>query len=366
MHAQRKILHIDMDAFYASVEQRDFPELKGRPVIVGGRPNSRGVVAACSYEARKYGVRSAMPSHRAAQLCKEAVFVKARFDVYRAVSAQIHAVFRRYTSAVEPLSLDEAYLDVTDAAKAVGSATQLAKLIKEQIKEATDLTASAGVSYNKFLAKIASDMDKPDGLYVIRPERAQQFIDELEVRKFYGVGRVTEEKMHQLGIFNGADLRKFSQLEMQTLFGKSGKYYFDIARAIDTRPVREYRERKSIGSETTFEQDQISKRVLWETLQGLARRVADTLADKERVARTVTLKVRYSDFELITRSKTVDGWVVDFKDVCDSLPELLRKTEAGKRSVRLVGVSVSKLQSRSIEIPEKKVSPKEKPQLGLF
>jgi len=249
----RKIIHIDMDAFFASVEQRDAPQLRGLPVIVGGRPESRGVVAACSYEARKFGIHSAMPCAQAAKLCKGAIFVPHRFDAYREASAGIHRVFKNFTEIIEPLSLDEAYLDVTEAAKEVGSATEVANLIRQQIKQELDLTASAGVSYNKFLAKIASDMDKPNGLYVIRPEAAEAFIEQLDIRKFFGVGKVTEKKMHALGIYTGADLKRLSEVELQTEFGSSGAYYHRVARGIDERPVQAHRVRKSIGKETTFE-----------------------------------------------------------------------------------------------------------------
>ena len=228
----RKIIHIDMDAFYASVEQRDNPHYRGRPVIVGGRPERRGVVAACSYEARKFGIHSAMPSSRAVKLCADAVFIKPRFDAYREASQQINRVFKRYTSLIEPLSLDEAYLDVTEYADQLGSATDVARVIKSQIKSEVKLTASAGVSYNKFLAKIASDMDKPDGLYVIRPQAAEKFIDQLEIRKFFGIGKVTEKKMQALGVFTGADLKRFSKIQLQTQFGRVGAYYYNIARGI--------------------------------------------------------------------------------------------------------------------------------------
>jgi len=300
----RKILHIDMDAFYASVEQRDFPELNGQPVIVGGRPENRGVVAACSYEARAFGVHSAMPSSQAIKLCKKAVFMPPRFDAYREASQGIHRVFKRFTSMIEPLSLDEAYLDVTRCALELGSATEVATRIKQQIKEEVDLTASAGVSYNKFLAKIASDMDKPNGLYVIRPEVAQAFIEQLEIRKFYGVGKVTEKKMQKLGIFTGADLRKLSEVELQTEFGSSGAYYYRVARGVDERPVKASSKRKSIGSETTFDENLTDKSAIWQTLLGIAERLENTLKDKEMQARTITLKIKYSDFQINTRSKT--------------------------------------------------------------
>ncbi len=360
-------MHIDMDAFYASVEQRDFPELRGKPVVVGGRPESRGVVAACSYEARQFGVHSAMPCSRAVKLCKRAVFVPPRFDAYREASQGIHEVFKRYTDMIEPLSLDEAYLDVTDKAGEVGSATEVAQMIKKEIKAEVDLIASAGVSYNKFLAKIASDMDKPDGLYVIRPESAEAFVEQLEIRKFFGVGKVTEQKMHGLGIYTGADLKRFSEVELQTEFGQSGQYYYRVARGIDERPVRAHRTRKSIGNETTFESNILDKALIWQTLQRLAERVEAILESKQMAARTITLKLRYADFQLNTRSKTEPSLIVSKEDMLGLLPNLLRKTDAGTRAIRLIGITLSnleKLDDSGSVAPASEV--REHPQLGLF
>lgn len=360
-------MHIDMDAFYASVEQRDFPELRGQPVIVGGRPESRGVVAACSYEARAFGVHSAMPSSQAVKLCKNAVFMPPRFDAYRAASQGIHEVFKRFTAMIEPLSLDEAYLDVTESALTHGSATEVAALIKQQIKDEVDLTASAGVSYNKFLAKIASDMDKPDGIYVIRPEVAEAFIEQLEIRKFYGVGKVTEKKMHALGIFTGADLKQLSEVELQTEFGSSGAYYYRVARGIDDRPVKAFSKRKSIGKETTFDGNIVNKAVIWQTLLGIAERLEAVLDDKKMLARTITLKIKYSDFELNTRSKTDANGFISKQQMTAALPELLRKTEVGRRPIRLIGVILANLYQID-EMPDKKSNNpvQEHPQLGLF
>ena len=363
---ERKILHIDMDAFFASVEQRDDPQLQGKPVIVGGKPGSRGVVAACSYEARKFGVHSAMPSSQAHKLCKEAIFVPPRFEAYREASTQIHQVFKQYAQAIEPLSLDEAYLDVTERAHEVGSATKVAQDIKRDIKEAVNLTASAGVSYNKFLAKIASDMDKPDGIYVIRPELAQAFIEQLEIRKFYGVGKVTEKKMHSLKIFTGKDLKARSKLELQMSFGKSADYYYNIARGIDERPVRAHRERKSIGAETTFSDNLIDKRLIWEKLQRLAERIESTLEKKEVRAKTVTVKIKYADFVLNTRSKTVATPVISKDDILAVLPELLRKTMVGERPIRLIGINVSGLQKKKQPGAKKIAEELIDPQLCLF
>lgn len=364
----RKIIHVDMDAFFASVEQRDNEELQGKPVIVGGKPGSRGVVAACSYEARKFGIHSAMPSSRAAKLCKEAIFVPPRFEAYREASNLIHEIFRNYTDKVEPLSLDEAYLDVTECALKLGSATEVATKIKEQIKKTVGLTASAGVSYNKFLAKIASDMDKPDGIYVIRPENAEAFIAELEIRKFFGVGKVTEKKMHALSIFKGADLKALSLLELQTHFGKAGSYYYSVTRGIDERPVRAHRERKSIGCETTFGENVLNKKEIWNKLKSLTERVEKTLEKKQLSARTITLKVKYADFQLITRSHTLYQMLETKSQILVLLPSLLRKTEVGERPIRLIGISVSNLKSHALgEESSSKINEKDSsPQLGLF
>ncbi len=355
-----------MDAFFASVEQRDNPSLQGKPVIVGGQPNNRGVVAACSYEARQFGVHSAMPSGRAAKLCKHAVFITPRFDAYRQASAEIHKVFQQYASDIEPLSLDEAYLDVTEKAQVLGSATDVAQRIKKEIKANTGLTASAGVSFNKFLAKIASDMDKPDGLFVIRPENAQAFIEQLEIRKFFGVGKVTEKKMQRLGIYTGADLKKLSKVKLQEYFGRSADYYYNIARGIDERPVRTHRVRKSIGAETTFEHDMLDKAAIWDTLQKLAERVEKSLDSKRMVARTITLKVRYADFTLNTRSQTHDSAFVTKDEMLVLLPPLLKKTDVGRRPIRLIGMSVSKLFERQEKTTADLSLKQSGHQLGLF
>lgn len=356
-----------MDAFFASVEQRDFPELRGLPVIVGGRPESRGVVAACSYEARVFGVHSAMPCAQAAKLCKDAIFVPHRFDAYREASSGIHTVFKRFTQLIEPLSLDEAFLDVTQCAKQYGSATAVAKLIKQQIWDELNLTASAGVSFNKFLAKIASDMDKPNGLYVIRPENAEEFVEKLEIRKFFGVGKVTEKKMHRLGIYTGADLKRFSEVELQTEFGQSGSYYHRVARGIDDRPVSSNRVRKSIGKETTFDGNVKNKARIWQTLTGITARLEEVLYAKKLFARTITLKIKYADFQLNTRSKTVATKVISQEHINQVLPELLRKTEVGKRPIRLIGVTLANLHSIEQTDENKGFNHADiDPQLGLF
>ncbi len=340
----RKIIHIDMDAFFASVEQRDHPEYQGKPVIVGGLPDKRGVVAACSYEARQFGIHSAMPSATAYRLCPRAIFIRPRIDIYRGVSIKIQSIFKRYTDLVEPLSLDEAYLDVTECKEFQGSATLIAQSIKSTIKEETGLTASAGISYNKFLAKIASDMDKPDGLYLITPEQGEKFVEQLPIRKFHGVGKATEAKMKALGINNGADLKQWTENKLIKRFGKTGRYYFQIARGIDHRPVRNNRIRKSIGSEITFQEDLSDIDLMLSKLKGLSEKVFMKLLEKDLSARTITLKVKYNNFELVTRSLTRENSVKNAEDMMCVLSKLIQKTEAGVRKVRLLGVSASKLE----------------------
>lgn len=338
-----------MDAFYASVEQRDNPELRGKPVAVGGS-RQRGVVAAASYEARQFGVHSAMASSVAIRRCPDLIFVKPRFDVYKAVSAQIRTIFAAYTDLIEPLSLDEAYLDVTDTTTPDLSATQIAQRIKEQIKQETGLTASAGVSYNKFLAKLASDYRKPDGLYVIKPKQGLGFVEELKVGQFHGVGRVTATKMNQLGIFTGLDLRQQSEAFLTRHFGKVGHHYYSIARAVDHRPVQANRIRKSVGSETTFEQDLTEADAL---LAGMKPLAADVWAYCERTGtrgRTVTLKVKFADFHQITRSKTMPG-IVATKDALERVSsDLLSALLPVEKGVRLLGVSLSSLQAEDAPI----------------
>ncbi|MCK4765964.1 MAG: DNA polymerase IV [Candidatus Aminicenantes bacterium] len=337
----RKIIHVDMDAFYASVEQRDAPHLKGKPVIVGGPPNSRGVVAACSYEARKYGIHSAMPSSRAYRLCPQAVFLKARFDVYRDVSRQIRQIFHQYTDLIEPLSLDEAYLDVTENKKGIRYAADIAREILKQIHRETNLTASAGVSFNKFLAKVASDYNKPNGMTVITPKMAAQFIDRLPIRKFHGVGKVTEQKMLGLGIKTGADLKKFSKEELLNLFGKVGNYYYNIAHALDDRPVNPTRERKSMGQERTFSRDIDDREEMLEFLEQMAGNIEGYLKKHDLLGRTVTLKVKYYDFKSITRSFTPGEPLRQAAEIMKYVERLLQRTAAGEKKVRLLGISIS-------------------------
>ncbi len=339
----RKIIHIDMDAFFAAVEQRDFPELKGRPVVVGGDPQSRGVVATCSYEARRFGIHSAMPASHAYRLCPQAAFVRPRFEVYKEASKNIHCVFNEYTDLIEPLSLDEAYLDVSDSDQCQGSATLIAEQIRKQIYNQTGLTASAGISYNKFLAKLASDQNKPDGQFVVKPGEAEAFLAVLPIGKFYGVGKVTEAKMQRLGIYTGGDLQKKNLLELQQLFGNSAEYYYDISRGIDHRPVINERTRKSIGSETTFAEDIADRSQMLEQLLQLACELIDDLQARELLAYTITIKIKYVDFTQITRSHTTTHAISDYSKVMALIPFLLHKTEAGERSVRLLGVSFSSL-----------------------
>jgi len=334
-----------MDAFFASVEQRDSPELRGMPVVVGGKPDSRGVVATCSYEARKFGIHSAMPSSRAYQLCPQAIFVPPRFDAYKEASQAIHDVFEKYTDLIEPLSLDEAYLDVSHSSLLDGSATLIAEEIRSNIFSEIQLTASAGVSYNKFLAKIASDQNKPNGQFVIKPGDAELFLNKLPIGRFYGVGKVTESKMHASGIKTGGDLKNKDMLSLQKIVGNAAEYYYDIARGIDSRPVTKHRERKSLGAETTFQQDISDINIMLEQLFGVLDEVLSSLIERELMAYTLTIKVKYADFKQVTRSYTSDT-VLSVKNKAQELiPVLLKKTEVSTKSVRLLGLSFSSLVS---------------------
>ena len=340
-----------MDAFYASVEQFDNPELKNRPVIVGGRPDSRGVVAACSYEARSFGIHSAMPCSRAYRLCPQAHFIRPRMNRYREISSQVHLIFKQYTDLVEPLSLDEAFLDITSNHKGEQSATILAHQICNQIYRETGLTASAGVSCNKFVAKIASDFNKPNGITVIKPNDVPQFLSSLPIGKFFGVGKVTEKKMISLGIRTGADLCAQSRQQLLEEFGKQGLFYYDIVRGKDPRPVKPERIRKSIGAETTLKTDTDNIDDILALLATIAARISESLAAKDTGFRTLTLKVRYSDFTTVTRSVTVKKTIVHTDDIVGLIPRLLDATEAGYREVRLLGLSVSHLISLNARVP---------------
>lgn len=341
MEKLRKIIHIDMDAFYASIEQRDNPELKGKPVIVGGAPDKRGVVAACSYEARKFGIHSAMSSQRAHKLCPEAIFIPPRFDIYRAVSVQIKEIFYEYTDLIEPLSLDEAFLDVTENKKGMSSATLIAQEIKKKIYKKTGLTASAGVSFNKFLSKVASDINKPNGLTVITPEDADKFIDKLPIRKFFGIGEVTEKKMLDMGIKTEADLKKIGKSKLIELFGKVGEHYYNIVHGEDNRPVNPHRIRKSIGKETTLNEDINNIEQMIDILNQLALEVEELLKKHDVKGKTITLKIKYFDFQNITRIITVEKPIILRADIMKHVKVLLGKTDAGRKKVRLLGITIS-------------------------
>lgn len=341
MVALRKIIHVDMDAFYASVEQRDNPRWKGKPVIVGGTPDHRGVVASASYEARKFGVRSAMSSRRAAGLCPGAIFVRPRMEKYKEVSRELRAIFHGVTDRVEPLSLDEAYLDVTENKLGEPSATRLAKLLRQQIQTQLRLTASAGVGPNKFIAKVASDIRKPNGLTVIPPDRVPDFIATLPVERFWGVGPATAKKLHAKEIRTGADLRRQRPADLHRWFGGFGLFLHDLSQGIDSREVCSHREAKSRGSETTFEKDMWDSGELEKTARELAEDVAQSLERLGRGSRTVVLKVKYADFSSITRTRTLDTDTRDKDVIARTAIELLRSaTDAGRTPIRLLGVSV--------------------------
>ncbi len=331
-----------MDAFFASVEQRDHPELRGKPVAVGWS-GKRGVVAAASYEARRYGVRSAMPSVTAQRRCPGLIFVKSRFDVYRTVSQQVRAIFQDYTDLIEPLSLDEAYLDVTENKIDMPSATIIAQEIRKRIWEETQLTASAGVSFNKFIAKIASDINKPNGIKVITPEEALPFLEKLPIEKFHGIGKVTAKKMHRMGVRNGAQLKELSEIDLVKRFGKVGRFYYRIVRAQDDRPVNPNRIRKSIGAENTFSEDLDRLETMEEKLTPIIHRVYDYMEKTDNYGRTLTLKMKTPDFQTISRSKTYNrelrGRALFVKEATDLLKEHWQDASA----VRLLGIAVSNL-----------------------
>jgi DNA polymerase IV len=342
----RKIIHVDMDAFYASVEQRDNPILKGKPVAVG-HPAKRGVVAAASYEARAFGVRSAMPSIVAARKCADLVFVPPRFDVYREVSKQVQAIFRDYTPLVEPLSLDEAYLDVTDNLRGIPTAWETAKEIRTRIYEQTKLTASAGISCNKFLAKIASDYRKPNGQFAIMPDQAEAFVAILPVAKFHGVGPKTTARMHALGVETGADLRRQTLDFLQRNFGKAGSWYYDIARGQDDRSVQPDRERKSSGSETTFSEDLTDPVQIEAGVIAMADDVWGWCEKANARGRTVTVKIKWADFQISTRSRSIEMAIQTREKLHQVALDLVRSVFPPPRGVRLVGVTVSNFRTQS-------------------
>lgn len=352
-----------MDAFYASVEQRDFPEYRGKPIMVGGSPDGRGVISTCSYEARKFGVRSAMSSRKAKELCPEGIFVYPRFSAYKEASYKIREIFSRYTDLIEPLSLDEAFLDVTENKKGIASAIEIARQIKQAIKDELNLTASAGVSSSKFVAKIASDMNKPDGLTFIAPEKIEEFMERLPVEKFFGVGKVTADKMKAMGLHKGIDLKQLTENELTKHFGKVGRFYYRIVRGIDNREVRVDREHKSLGAEDTFRED-ISK---LEEMKAELDKIADTVSTRlqkyELKGRTLTLKIKYHDFKQITRNQSFDSAVNDKETLYQTACELLEKTEPEGYKIRLLGISLSNFG----EVPERKVLRKKiESQLELF
>ena len=337
----RKIIHIDMDAFFASVEQRDDPELKGKPVAVGG--GHRGVVAAASYEARKFGVRSAMPSVTAKRRCPDLVFVKPRFDAYKAVSQQIRAIFADYTDLIEPLSLDEAYLDVSEDRLGLGTARAIAEDIRRRIREECQLTASAGVSYCKFIAKLASDQNKPDGLCVITPEKGPAFVATLPVKRFHGVGPVTAAKMERLGIVTGADLATWTREQLNAHFGSSGEWYWKIARGIDDRPVRPDRPYKSVSAERTFDVDLQEAEALATELERVAGHAWARIERTQVSGRTVTLKVKFADFTIITRSKSFPRPIAAQADFLAAGQALLAALVPVPKGIRLLGLGLHKL-----------------------
>jgi len=345
----RKIIHIDMDAFFASVEQRDFPEYRGKPLVVGGLPENRGVVAAASYDARVFGIRSAMPSHKALQLCPHILFVRPRFDVYKKVSSSIREILSRYTDLIEPLSLDEAYLDVSTDKLGIGSAMEIAKQIREAIKNELQLTASAGISINKFVAKIASDINKPDGLTFIGPSKVQAFMENLPVEKFHGVGKVTAAKMKTMQLYTGADLKSLSEKELIKHFGKQGRFYYQIVRGIDNRPVQPHRKTKSVGVEDTFEQDLTALRDMNEELEKIAKKLIERVQRHKLKGRTLTLKIRFNDFSIITRSKSFLHVVDDYANILQTAKELLSKELSDEnKQVRLLGITLSNFNEVSI------------------
>jgi len=331
-----------MDAFYASVEQRDVPEYRGKPIVVGGKPDSRGVVATASYEARQFGIKSAMSCSKAYQLCPTAIFVYPRFDAYAAASKAIREIFSRYTDIIEPLSLDEAYLDVTEDKLGIGSAIDIAKSIKDAIKNELNLTASAGVSVSKFVAKVASDMNKPDGLTFIGPSKIKAFMEKLPVEKFFGVGKVTAAKMKAMQINTGADLKKLSEAQLIAQFGKSGRFYYKIVRGIDDRPVRANRETKSVGAEDTLSEDTNDGAIMHDLLRQISETVAKRLEKYQLKGKTVTLKIKFEDFKIITRSRSFPASINKAETIYNEAINLLNEANIGFAKIRLLGITLSR------------------------
>lgn len=352
----RKIIHIDMDAFYASVEELDDPDLLGKPVAVGGS-EKRGVVSAANYEARKFGVRSAMSGYLAKKNCPHLIFVKPRYDRYKEISKQIRRIFFDYTDLVEPLSLDEAYLDVTINKKGNPSATIIAQEIRRRILDEVGLKASAGISINKFIAKVASDFNKPNGQKTVNPEEVLQFLEDLEIRKFFGIGKVTAQKMNGLGIFTGKDLKEKSLEFLETNFGKSGIHYYNVVRGIHQSDVKPHRIPKSVGAERTFSENLSSEIFMLERLEHIASELQERLKKSKIAGKTVTLKIKYSDFTLQTRSKTLPYFVADKSLILEIAKELLYQ-EKMENSVRLLGISLNNLntEKKKTELKEDSVS----------
>jgi DNA polymerase-4 len=344
----RKIIHIDMDAFFASVEQLDHPELRGKPVAVGGS-GPRSVVAAASYEARKFGVRSAMPSVVAKRLCPGLIFVRHNFSRYTEISAQVFSIFSEYTDLIEPLSIDEAFLDVTDDKQKIGSATLIAKRIRSDIRQRTGLTASAGISVNKFLAKIASDINKPDGIFIIKPEEAEKFIEDLPIEKFYGIGKVTAVKMHKMGIHSGADLKRWDLVSLIRNFGKAGVFFYNMVSGKDDRPVEPEQDRKSVGTELTYEKDLTTSFEIIAELYKLEKELMERMEHSGTSGRTITLKIKFSDFRQITRSRTVQNYIRDFTALHQEVTALRQTISLENQRIRLLGVSISNLETEECD-----------------
>lgn len=349
----RKIIHVDMDAFYASVAQLDQPELFGKPVVVGGS-SKRGVISAASYEARKFGVRSAMSSMVAIKLCPDLIFVKSDFKRYKEISKKVRKIFHEYTDLVEPLSLDEAYLDVTENKKGNPSATLIAKEIRQKIKDGTGLNASAGISINKFIAKVASDINKPNGQKTVPPEEVISFLENLDIKKFYGVGKVTKKKMYRLGIYTGKDLKEKSKEFLSEQFGKSGRYYYHVVRGFHTSKVTPTRTRKSLAAERTFNENITSEIFMIKRLDDIAKEVEKRLLKSKVAGKTITLKIKYSDFTLQTRSKTLPYYISNKEMILETVKELLFQSQM-KNSVRLLGISISNLNNEKGKNQKEKV-----------
>ena len=344
--AERKIIHIDMDAFYASVEQRDNPLLRGKPLIVGGTPERRGVVSAASYEARKYGIRSAMPTKAAMRLYPNLKIIQPNFEKYTAISEQLFQFYLEYTDIVEPLSLDECYLDVTENKLGIKTATEIGRRLKAKIKKELFLNASVGVAPNKLLAKIASEIDKPDGFFVIKPHQIENFMKNLDIKYVWGVGRVTYKKMQELGINTCGELQRFSLIELADYFGSFGETLYYFCRGIDNRKIIAEHEIKSIGSEITFPVDSNDLEYIKNNLYMQIERVYERLTSENIKAKTITLKAKYSDFSQITRSKTLDFFTSDMKEIRQTALELIKKTEIGRKKIRLIGVSISNFNTK--------------------